>query len=84
MLASVLQAASACEPPLATAVSHGKLESALLLAIAGAAPRYGAVDLVDEAHARNLPALRASPTYCLDTVRTSLPLVRLVASLEAS
>ena len=45
--------------PLATAVSHGKLESARLLAIAGAAPRYGAVDLVDEAHARNLPALAA-------------------------
>ena len=45
--------------PLATAVSHGKLESARLLAIAGAAPRYGAVDLIDEAHARNLPALAA-------------------------
>ena len=45
--------------PLATAVSHGKLESARLLAIAGAAPRYGAVDLVDEAHARNLSALAA-------------------------
>lgn len=45
--------------PLATAVSHSKLESARLLAMAGAAPRYGAVDLVDEAHARNSPALAA-------------------------